>query len=161
MHSIRVLASGRDTATVIDGLRKPDVAQETLDRQLTALETASDQMSRQSSWLAGQLSSHPGSCDRLAVGLTRGLEAQHTGDVPVAHRELLHAQEAVLELRTGLRTTDLEGGHDLAPFYDFLHLELVRANVTRDPRITEGCLDLVADLVATPRASATYAARPA
>jgi hypothetical protein len=134
---------------------------ETLNRQLTALETATDQMSRQSSWLAGQLSSLPASCDRLALGLTRGLEAQHTGDAPAAHRELLHAQEAVLELRTGLRATGREGGRGLASLYDYLHLELVQANVTGDPRLTEGCLDLVTDLVATPRRPVMHAARQA
>ena len=93
-------------------------------------------------------------CDRLVLDLTRGLEAQRTGDVQGAHRELLHAQEIVLELRASLRTDDWEGGPGLASLYDYLHLELVRANVTKDSRLTEGCLGLVTDLAATWREAA-------
>ncbi len=97
-------------------------------------------------------------CDRLVLDLTRGLEAQRVRDVATAHRELLHAQEIVLELRCSLRTTDWEGGPGLASLYDFLHLEMVRANVTKDPGITEGCLGLVTDLAATWREAAMKAA---
>ena len=97
-------------------------------------------------------------CDRLVLDLTRGLEAQKTGDTAAAHRELLHAQEIVLELRSSLRTTDWEAGPGLASLYDFLHLEMVRANVTKDPRITDGCLGLVTDLAATWRQAAMQAA---
>lgn len=97
-------------------------------------------------------------CDRLVLDLTRGLEAQQNRDIDTAHRELLHAQEIVLELRCSLRTTDWEGGPGLASLYDFLHLELVRANVTKDPRVTEGCLGLVVDLAATWREAAMQAA---
>lgn len=93
-------------------------------------------------------------CDRLVLDLTRGLDAQRAGDLSAAHRELLHAQEIVLELRSSLRTTDWEGGPGLASLYDFLHLELVRANISKDPGITEGCLGLVTDLAATWRQAA-------
>ncbi len=96
-------------------------------------------------------------CDRLVLDLTRGLEAQRTKDLDTAHRELLHAQEIVLELRSSLRVTDWEGGPGLASLYDFLHLELVRANVTKDARVTEGCLGLVTDLAATWREAAMQA----
>ena len=97
-------------------------------------------------------------CDRMVLDLTRGLEAQKTGDTAAAHRELLHAQEIVLELRSSLRTNDWEAGPGLASLYDFLHLEMVRANVTKDPRITDGCLGLVTDLAATWRQAAMQAA---
>jgi len=100
-------------------------------------------------------------CDRLVLDLTRGLEAQKQGDVATAHRELLHAQEIVLELRSSLRTADWEAGPGLASLYDFLHLELVRANVTKDARITDGCLGLVTDLAATWRQAALQAAMEA
>ena len=96
-------------------------------------------------------------CDRLVVDLTRGLEAQRANNVETAHRELLHAQEIVLELRCSLRTENWEGGPGLASLYDFLHLELVRANVTKDAGITEGCLGLVTDLAATWREAALQA----
>jgi flagellar secretion chaperone FliS len=93
-------------------------------------------------------------CDRLVLDLTRGLDAQRSGDFATAHTQLLHAQEIVLELRASLRTAEWEGGPGLASLYDFLHLELVRANVTRDPGTTEGCLGLVTDLAATWREAA-------
>ena len=93
-------------------------------------------------------------CDRLVLDLTRGLGAQQASDFGTAHRELLHAQEIVLELRASLRTTEWEGGPGLATLYDFLHMEMVRANVARDPGITEGCLGLVTDLAATWREAA-------
>jgi flagellar secretion chaperone FliS len=96
-------------------------------------------------------------CDRLVLDLTRGLDAQRARDLATAHRELLHAQEIVLELRASLRTTEWEGGPGLASLYDYLHLELVRANITKDHRITEGCLGLVTDLAATWREAATAA----
>ena len=96
-------------------------------------------------------------CDRLVLDLTRGLDAQRSSDFETAHRELLHAQEIVLELRGSLRTDDWEGSPGLASLYDFLHLEMVRANITKDPRITEGCLGLVTDLAATWREAAMQA----
>lgn len=96
-------------------------------------------------------------CDRLVLDLTRGLDAQRSGELSTAHRELLHAQEIVLELRASLRTAEWEGGPGLASLYDFLHLELVRANITKEPRITEGCLGLVSDLAATWREAALQA----
>src|SRR3954462_9325926 len=74
-------------------------------------------------------------CDRLVLDLTRGLDAQRSSDFETAHRELLHAQEIVLELRSSLRTEEWEGGPGLASLYDFLHQEMVRANVSRDPRV--------------------------
>jgi flagellar secretion chaperone FliS len=93
-------------------------------------------------------------CDRLVLDITRGLEAQRTHDHESAHRELLHAQEIVLELRSSLNTEVWDGALQLASLYDFMHLELVRANVTKDPGITEGCLSLVTDLAATWREAA-------
>lgn len=96
-------------------------------------------------------------CDRLVLDLTRGVEAQRSSDFATAHKELLHAQEIVLELRASLRVDDWEGGPGLASLYDFLHMEMVRANIARDPGITEGCLSLVTDLAATWREAAMQA----
>jgi flagellar secretion chaperone FliS len=93
-------------------------------------------------------------CDRLVLDITRGLEAQRSCDFAETHKQLLHAQEIVLELRSSLRTDEWEPALQLASIYDFLHLELVRANVTKDPGITEGCLGLVTDLAATWREAA-------
>src|SRR5262245_8993089 len=84
-------------------------------------------------------------CERLVLDVTRAHNAQGAGDHAEAHRQLVHAQEIVLELRMSLDVNAWDGGPALASIYDFLHSELVRANVTKDPARTEGCLKLVTD----------------
>lgn len=92
--------------------------------------------------------------ERLVLDVTRALEAQRAGHVEEAHRQLVHAQEIVLELRSSLRVEDWDGGPTLASIYDYLHLQLVRANISKDASLTEGCLGLVTDLCATWREAA-------
>ena len=65
-------------------------------------------------------------CERLVLDVTRGRNAQADGDYAEAHRQLLHAQEIVLELRMSLDVKVWDGGPALASIYDFLHAELVR-----------------------------------
>ncbi|WP_228943325.1 flagellar export chaperone FliS [Nocardioides sp. Leaf374] len=96
--------------------------------------------------------------ERLVLDVTRGLDAQRAGDVQTAHQQLLHAQDIVLELRSSLRTEEWDGGPGLASIYDFLHTQLVRANVSKDSSVTESCLALVTDLCQTWRAAALQAA---
>jgi flagellar secretion chaperone FliS len=93
-------------------------------------------------------------CERLVLDVTRARNAQAAGDHAEAHRQLVHAQEIVLELRVSLDVDVWDGGPALASIYDFLHSELVRANVTKDPARTEGCLKLVTDLCDTWREAA-------
>jgi flagellar protein FliS len=97
-------------------------------------------------------------CERLVLDVTRGRNAQAEGDHGEAHRQLLHAQEIVLELRMSLDVKVWDGGPALASIYDFLHSELVRANMSKDLHRTEGCLKLVTDLCATWREAALQAA---
>lgn len=97
-------------------------------------------------------------CERLVLDVTRGRNAQAEGDHAEAHRQLLHAQEIVLELRMSLDVKAWDGGPALASIYDFLHSELVRANMSKDLDRTEGCLKLVTDLCATWRDAALQAA---
>ncbi|CAB4734304.1 MAG: flagellar export chaperone FliS [Actinobacteria bacterium] len=99
--------------------------------------------------------------ERLVLDVTRALEAQRNGTVEEAHRQLVHAQDIVLELRSSLHTEDWEGGHGLASIYDYLHLQLVRANISKDSSLTEGCLGLVTDLCQTWRAAALQASQVA
>lgn len=84
--------------------------------------------------------------DRLVLDIQRGLEAQQARDLPEAHRQLVHAQEIVIHLRSTLKTEMWDGGPGLASLYDWLHNELIKANVRKDPAITEGCLGIVRDL---------------
>ena len=95
--------------------------------------------------------------ERLVLDVRRGLEAQQQGDHASAHPALLHAQDIVLELRSSLDSESWEGGPQLALIYDFLHLQLVRANMRRDPEVTAGCLALVEDLCNTWREAALQA----
>lgn len=99
--------------------------------------------------------------ERLVLDVRKAMTAQQQGDHAEAHTQLLHAQDIVLELRATLDVDAWEGGPGLASIYDFLHLQLVRANIGRDAATTEGCLRLVEDLCATWREAALAAAQVA
>jgi flagellar protein FliS len=96
--------------------------------------------------------------DRLQLDVQRGLEAQRAGNVAEAHNQLVHAQEIIVHLRSTLRVEAWDGGPGLASLYDWLHNQLIRANVSKDPAITEGCLSLVQDLAGTWREAALQSA---
>lgn len=97
-------------------------------------------------------------CERLVLDVTRGLNAQRSGEHQEANRQLVHAQEIILELRMSLDVDAWDGGPALASIYDFLHSELVRANISKDSSKTEACLKLVTDLSDTWREAALQAA---
>ena len=82
-------------------------------------------------------------CDRMVLDLTRGLEAQKTGDTAAAHRELLHAQEIVLELRTSLDMDAWSGAPALANLYGWMLTELIGANIAKDADRVAACRALV------------------
>jgi flagellar protein FliS len=84
--------------------------------------------------------------DRLQLDLRRGIDAQESGDDGAAGTHLLHAQDIVLELSASLRTDVWGGAPALAAIYDWLHRELVRANVNRDVAVTRDCLAIVEPL---------------
>ena len=100
-------------------------------------------------------------CDRLVLDVQRALAAQETGDLPESHNQLVHAQEILIHLRGTLRVEAWDGGPGLASLYDWLHNELIRANVSKDPAVTEGCLTIVTDLAETWRTAALQAAQVA
>lgn len=84
--------------------------------------------------------------ERLVLDCRRALNAQGAGDHAAAHQHLLHAQDVVMELHSSLKVDLWEGGPAMASLYDYLHAQLVQANVKRDPGLTEECLDLATDL---------------
>lgn len=92
--------------------------------------------------------------DRLVLDCRRALDAQQQGDHQGAHAQLLHAQDIVAELRATLRTDAWEGASSLAMLYGHLQVQLVQANVKRDPGITSHCLELVSGLAETWREAA-------
>ena len=100
-------------------------------------------------------------CDRLVLDVQRGLDAQRSGQIQESHNQLVHAQEILVHLRGTLNTEAWDGGPGLASLYDWLHAQLVQANLKKDPAITEGCLSLVTDLADTWRAAALQAATTA
>jgi flagellar protein FliS len=72
--------------------------------------------------------------DRLALDLERAEDALVTRDREGAHRQLIHAQDIVMELLTSLDVDAWDGGPRLAALYTWLHGELVLANVKGDRR---------------------------
>ena len=67
---------------------------------------------------------------------------------------------AVRELQGSLRTDVWDGAAQLSSIYAWLHSELVRANVRRDPAVTSSCLDLVVPLAEAWREAALAGVRP-
>jgi flagellar secretion chaperone FliS len=92
--------------------------------------------------------------DRLVLDLVRAETAQESGDRAAASKQLLHAQEIVLELVSSLRHDEWDGAAGLASIYSFLHSELVRANMTGDAVCTRACRLLVEPLAEAWRAAA-------
>jgi len=85
-------------------------------------------------------------CERLVLDLQRASAALHNGEPSQAHQPLLHAQDIVLELNASLKADTWEGGPALASLYDYLHGELVKANLAKDLRITDFCLGIAGTL---------------
>ena len=85
-------------------------------------------------------------CERLVVDLQRASDALRRGEPSQAHEPLLHAQEIVLELNASLKVDAWQGAPDLAALYDYLHSQLVRANMAKDLEITDFCLGVATQL---------------
>jgi flagellar protein FliS len=96
--------------------------------------------------------------DRLVLDVQRAVEAQKADDFAGASTHLLHAQDIVLELNSSLKQDLWEGAAQLASIYTWLHSELVKANVSRDLTVTEGCLGIVTELADAWRQAALTAA---
>lgn len=84
--------------------------------------------------------------DRLVLDLERATAALQRGEVSEAHAPLVHAQDIVLELRCSLKIDAWEGAAGLASLYDYLHHELVRANLRKDLGAAEFCKEMVTTL---------------
>ena len=84
--------------------------------------------------------------DRLVLDLQRAVELGDLGEFLGAGRQLMHAQEIVLELQSSLKIDAWDGAAQLSGIYSWLHSEMVRANVQRDVAASRGCLALVEPL---------------
>jgi flagellar protein FliS len=96
--------------------------------------------------------------ERLVLDVERGLRAQLEEDWPEAHRQLVHAQDIVVELENSLDVALMPGGQELAALYDFLRRRLVAANVKRSPGGTKQALVIARHLCDTWRQAAMAAA---
>lgn len=95
--------------------------------------------------------------ERLLLDVHRALSAQQAEDHAAAHPHLVHAQDIVTELRSTLKVDAWEGAPGLAALYDWLQVQLVRANVSRDAAITADCLPVIESLVEAWRQAALAA----
>jgi len=93
--------------------------------------------------------------DRLELDLRRAETGFEEGDLKAISDNLIHAQEILLTLRTTLRGDVWDGAARLAALYDFLHGELLQANLAKDRTKVTGAAELVAQLGAAWRAAAT------
>ena len=98
--------------------------------------------------------------ERLVLDVQRGLDAQHAGQRQEVNNQLVHAQEIVMELRASLKVTEWEGGPGMASIYEWLHTQLVKANISNDAAVTEICLSIVTELADIWRGAALTAAAP-
>lgn len=85
--------------------------------------------------------------ERLARDLDVAEAALGVRDLETANSQLQHAQEIVLELRVALDPTQWEGAANLGRFYDFLHDQLVAANVAKSGEQVAACRALVQPLL--------------
>lgn len=99
--------------------------------------------------------------ERLVLDVERALTAQYAGDHQEAGRQLLHAQDIVIELSSSLDPDGFDGGHQLAALYEYLRSQLVQANIRRDASTTSFCLQLSKDLCDTWRTAALTVPVPA
>jgi flagellar protein FliS len=84
--------------------------------------------------------------DRLVRDLVEAEEAIGAGSLADASDKLLHAQDIVMELHSGLKPELWSGGPGLANLYLWLHGELIAANVAKDAKKVAGARKLVEPL---------------
>ncbi|GAA2735715.1 flagellar export chaperone FliS [Pedococcus aerophilus] len=84
--------------------------------------------------------------DRLLKDLNTAFGAVSQGDVEVAHRNLLHAQDIVTELSSSLDLSMWPEGAQLKALYDYLTERLVQANVSKDASLVAEALEIVEPL---------------
>ena len=84
--------------------------------------------------------------DRLVRDLVSAEQAIALNDRRDAEKNLTHAQDIVIELRTSLDMDTWDGAPGLASIYAFLLGELIRANAYKDAARVAACRELVQPL---------------
>ncbi|WGX97859.1 flagellar export chaperone FliS [Nocardioides sp. L-11A] len=95
--------------------------------------------------------------ERLVLDIERARGAQERTAWADAHRDLLHAQDIVLELESSLVVEQMPAGSQLAALYAYLRGRLVEANVRRRVEVTDEALTLARQLCDTWREAAMAA----
>ena len=86
--------------------------------------------------------------DRLVRDL-RGAElAIMAGDHDEVNSLLIHAQDIVLELQSTLNLDEWSGARGLNELYSFVYSELIQANIRKDERRVDVCLNIIEPLQA-------------
>lgn len=81
--------------------------------------------------------------DRLVQDLVMAESALTRGDFKATSDALVHAQEIILELRSGLDVTAWSGAPGLAQLYVFIYDQLLAANMQKDVARVVQCRGLV------------------
>lgn len=84
--------------------------------------------------------------DRLVLDLSRAEQAMLAGDRAESNKQLMHAQEIILELRASLDVDAWDGAAGLANIYVYLLTELMGANMAGDAARVAVCRGLVEPL---------------
>jgi flagellar protein FliS len=84
--------------------------------------------------------------DRLVLDLVNAEAYAQERDFERMGKDLQHAQDIVLELRTSLDLDAWDGAAGLAALYTFIYGELVTANIKRDPARISTCRGLAEPL---------------
>jgi flagellar secretion chaperone FliS len=84
--------------------------------------------------------------DRLVRDLVDAEEAITARSIAEASDKLLHAQDIIMELHSGLKPELWSGGPGLANLYLWLHGELIAANVAKDAARVAGARKLIEPL---------------
>lgn len=69
-----------------------------------------------------------------------------THDIYAASTALVHAQQIVRVLRSGLDASAFDGGEGLVAIYNFLEEEMVQANLRKDAKRVRDCLEVIEPL---------------
>ena len=82
--------------------------------------------------------------ERLTLDLERALAALELGIHP--HPHLVHAQELLMALLSGLDTNAWEHAHRLGSIYVSVHQSLITANINKNPVLITECLEIITGL---------------
>ncbi|HYA68685.1 MAG TPA: flagellar export chaperone FliS [Acidimicrobiales bacterium] len=95
--------------------------------------------------------------DRLELDLRRANDGFESGDLKLINDNLVHAQEILFILRVTLRCDLWDGAERLSALYEFLHNELLHANLAKDRARMATASAMIAELAATWRRAAAVA----